>query len=460
MAVAALGRGVSVPRWMSVGVLVAFVGESALAVALPVTDVWRSTDWRVLAAALGLLWLLVMLAVIYWLTWRLRAVDESLQDEVERFATAATISGEWLWQASPELVLTYCSPAAARILGYRPDDLLGRSLFELMEPAEVARAQAIWSGALAREAGWEDVDLWWRTADGESVRLRGTAVPLRDRQGRLIGYQGVRRRAERGTEATQLGGLRARVERALREQGLAIALQPIVDLSRGELFAVEALARFRGGGSPIRWFADAHKIGMGVDLELHAATTALGLLAELPAGVRVGINASPALIVDERFRELVAREPEGQRVAIEITEHAHVAEYTAINEALAPLRRRGVRVSIDDTGAGYASFSHVLQLKPDSIKIDRSWLSEVEHDPARRALCTAALSLADTLGALVIAEGVETRGQLAAISALGITHAQGYLLARPSSDPRDWARWQQPWRQYRAAAGHAVREVA
>jgi len=115
------------------------------------------------------------------------------------------------------------------------------------------------------------------------------------------------------------------------------------------------------------------------------------LFDRLPGRFRIGINASPALIVDDRFGRLLEREDVGQRISIEITEHAHVAEYHAINEALDPLRRRGVRVSIDDTGAGYASFSHVLQLKPDSIKIDRSWLSEIEHDPARRALCTAAL---------------------------------------------------------------------
>lgn len=74
-----------------------------------------------------------------------------------------------------------------------------------------------------------------------------------------------------------------------------------------------------------------------------------------------------------------------QRVTIELTEHAHVTSYSAINSALSDLRQQGLRLSIDDTGAGYASFSHVLELKPDSIKLDRSWLAEIEHDSARRA---------------------------------------------------------------------------
>jgi PAS domain S-box-containing protein len=461
MAFAVFDRASGSSRWLIAGVLVALGVEFALAATLHLSEVLRGhAGWRLDVAALGLFWLLVLGVLVWRLVWRFRNVDESLHDETERFAMAAAISGEWLWQASPELVLTYCSPATAEMLGYQPGELLGRSLFELMDPSEVARAQAIWSSALAHETGWEDVELWWLRADGEPVRLQGTALPVQDRHGRLIGYQGVRRRAGDGIASSRLRELRARIEQTLRDHSVSLALQPIVDLSSGDLFGVEALARFQDGRGPALWFADAHKVGKGVELELEAAARAMELFDRLPGRFRIGINASPALIVDDRFGRLLEREDVGQRISIEITEHAHVAEYHAINEALDPLRRRGVRVSIDDTGAGYASFSHVLQLKPDSIKIDRSWLSEIEHDPARRALCTAALLLAESLDALVIAEGVETTGQLAAITSLGITHAQGYLLARPSSDPDDWARWQQPWTQFRSAAGRARLEVA
>ena len=461
MALATFNRAGVSSRWLIAGVFVALGAEFALGATLHLSEVLQGdAGWRVDVAAFGLVWLLVLGVLVWRLVWRFRNVDESLYDETERFAMAAAISGEWLWQASPELVLTYCSPVTAEMLGYQPGELVGRSLFELMDLSEVPRAHAIWSSALAREMGWEDVELWWRRADGEPVRLQGTAVPVRDRHGRLIGYQGVRRRADDGITSTQLRELRARVEQTLREHAVSVALQPIVDLSSGDLFGVEALARFQDGRGPALWFADAHKVGRGVELELEAAARAMELFDGLPGRFRIGINASPALIVDDRFGRLLEREDVGQRISIEITEHARVAEYHAINEALDPLRRRGVRVSIDDTGAGYASFSHVLQLKPDSIKIDRSWLSEIEHDPARRALCAAALSLAESLDALVIAEGIETTGQLAAITNLGITHAQGYLLARPSSDPHDWARWQQPWTQFRSAAGRTRLEVA
>ncbi len=431
----------------------AIAGELTVVALFGLSAIVRDAgDWRALLLVCGLVWLLVLGGLVWSLVRRFRNVDDSLYDEAERFALTAAISGEWLWQASPELVLTYCSPAAAALLGYAPPELIGRSLFDLMDPSEVRRAQAIWASALARESGWEDVELWWRKADGEPVRLQGTAVPMRDRHGRVIGYQGVRRRTDDVTTSTRLRELRERIEDVLGTHAVAIALQPIVDLRTGELLGCEALARFPDGRDPVHWLADAHKVGKGVDLELEAASRAVELLDQVPGGKRIGINASPALVVDDRFLRLF----EGglaKRVAIELTEHAHVASYSAVNRALADLRRQGLRLAVDDTGAGYASFSHVLQLKPDSIKIDRSWLAEIEDDPARRALCTAVLSLAESLDALVIAEGIETESQLDVVTSLGITHVQGYLIARPSSDPQEWARWRdRSWPQLSGVA--------
>lgn len=434
-------------RWLVTGVLVALVGELALAIVFLLGDVLRSrVAWRVPLAALGFLWLLALVSLVWKLVKRLHSTGESLRDQSHRFALTAAISGEWVWQASPELLLTFSSPATVELLGYQPDELLGRSLVEFLDPADAPRAQAIWAAALAHDTGWEDVGLCWRRGDGGLVQLLGTAAPVHDTKGRLIGYQGVQRGTDNGTGALELRELHARMEATLDERALSIALQPIVNMGTGDLFAVEALVRFSDGRSPALWFADAHKIGKGIELELAAMEHAIELLPQLPTWMRVCINASPTLIVDERFRRALEREGLAERITIEITEHSIIAEYGPINEALVALRRAGLRVSTDDTGAGYASFSHVLQLQPDTIKIDRSWLSEVEHHPAQRALCTAARSLADNLGAILIAEGVERESQLVAITNLGIEYAQGYLFARPSTDPQDWLRWRsQRW---------------
>jgi EAL domain-containing protein (putative c-di-GMP-specific phosphodiesterase class I) len=126
---------------------------------------------------------------------------------------------------------------------------------------------------------------------------------------------------------------------------------------------------------------------------------------------------------------------------VEITEHRPVACYDDVLAALRPLREQGLHLAVDDTGAGYASFQHVLRLRPESIKLDRSLLSEITTDPARRSLVTAIVLLALDLGATVVAEGVEDEAELCALADLGVHLAQGYLLARPASDAAVQASW-------------------
>jgi len=223
---------------------------------------------------------------------------------------------------------------------------------------------------------------------------------------------------------------------------LQIALQPIVNLETGDWVGVEALARFPDNDPPERWFAEAHEAGMGVALEKRVVQDALLLLAHLPTHVRLAVNASPALILDPDFAEIIEGcGADRDRVTIEITEHAAVARYEDIQTALLPHRERGVRLAVDDTGAGYASFAHVLLLRPDVIKLDRSLLVDIAQDAARRAFVTAIVLLALELDAVVTAEGVETSVELDVLRSLGVDTVQGYLLARPSIEPGDWAGW-------------------
>jgi EAL domain-containing protein (putative c-di-GMP-specific phosphodiesterase class I) len=132
------------------------------------------------------------------------------------------------------------------------------------------------------------------------------------------------------------------------------------------------------------------------------------------------------------------------RVVVEITEHSSIADYKPVRAAREQLRERGVRVAVDDAGSGYASLRHVLELAPDLIKIDRSLISGVDADPVRGSMVAAVLMFALQSGASVVAEGVETVAELDVLRELGVEHAQGYLIARPSSDPHDWARWRAP----------------
>jgi EAL domain-containing protein (putative c-di-GMP-specific phosphodiesterase class I) len=223
---------------------------------------------------------------------------------------------------------------------------------------------------------------------------------------------------------------------------LAIAMQPIVDLQRDRCVGVEALARFPDGRGPEVWFLEARQAGLGVELELLAVTEALARVPELPTHIGVSINASPSLVLDTRLSEAIYESGIAlDRLSLEITEHAAVTAYDEINAALLPLRERGVRVAVDDAGAGYASFSHVLKLRPDVIKIDRAMVVDIAVDAAKRAFVTAIVLLALELDASITAEGVETRAELETVADLGVDHAQGYHLARPDTSSTTWQSW-------------------
>jgi EAL domain-containing protein (putative c-di-GMP-specific phosphodiesterase class I) len=123
-------------------------------------------------------------------------------------------------------------------------------------------------------------------------------------------------------------------------------------------------------------------------------------------------------------------------VVLEITEHEVVADYAAVRAALAPYRAAGLALAIDDAGAGYASFRHILSLEPDFIKIDISLVRGIDQDPVRAALVESLATFARTSAALIVAEGVETQAELDTLAGLGVTHGQGYLYGTPSSTPR------------------------
>jgi EAL domain-containing protein (putative c-di-GMP-specific phosphodiesterase class I) len=142
------------------------------------------------------------------------------------------------------------------------------------------------------------------------------------------------------------------------------------------------------------------------------------------------LNFSPETAVSDRLRDLLER-ADPCRIVVEVTEHAPVADYDELREALSGLRERGVRLAIDDAGAGFASLRHVVRLDPDLIKLDITLTRQIETDPVRQALAVALVSFAEQIGATVVAEGVETELELEALRRAGIRHAQGFLLGTP-----------------------------
>ena len=214
-----------------------------------------------------------------------------------------------------------------------------------------------------------------------------------------------------------------------------LVYQPIVHLDTGTLAGVEALCRFNDGRSPEFWFSECERLGTAVELDLTIIERALGDLPHLPTGY-LSVNLSPSTLRDPRLTDLLlspAVPPD--RVVVEVTEHARVADYLEAQRVLTALRRAGVRVAVDDAGAGYSTFRHILQLRPDIIKMDQSITRDIDTDPARRALATALVIFAGEVGAVVVAEGAETDSELRALKDAGIDRAQGFAISAAQSLP-------------------------
>lgn len=241
-------------------------------------------------------------------------------------------------------------------------------------------------------------------------------------------------------------------DRMLRTLGSVIGgsgrhavLQPIVDLVSGRAVAAEGLTRFTAGSpatapgeparSPAQWFDDAARMGVCVELELATAASVLDLLEDaVPESAAVSVNISPATLVGEGLDRLLKGRPL-HRIVLEMTEHAVVDDYDRLAAVLTPLRAQGLQVAVDDAGAGYASLRHVLAVQPDLIKIDMALTRGCDGDLARRTLLTALADFAEATSCRLVAEGVETEGELRAVASCGVHLAQGYFLARPSRTP-------------------------
>ncbi len=212
----------------------------------------------------------------------------------------------------------------------------------------------------------------------------------------------------------------------------ATVYQPIVRLPDRTVVGHEALTRFVD--EPVRapdiWFNEAAEIGLQARLEAAAIEKALRGLARLPQQTYLSLNASPQTLLSGVLEPVLGTHP-FERLILEVTEHASVDDYSIIARAIEPLRKRGLRIAVDDAGAGFASFRHILRLQPDVIKLDNSLIRQIDSTRQYRALAAAVQRFAEQTGSTVVAEGVETEAVLRVLLDLGVGHAQGYLLGRP-----------------------------
>jgi EAL domain-containing protein (putative c-di-GMP-specific phosphodiesterase class I) len=261
------------------------------------------------------------------------------------------------------------------------------------------------------------------TSDKGLSRRDQALMEVLARAAAVVVEPGVRDRAERAE-------IEGRLDPVFAAGGPTVVLQPIVGLGTGERIGAEALSRFPSGWgkAPDVVFAEAHRLGRGDELEILALRGAAAHLNRVDG--YVSMNVSPGTLLTEQCRALLAELP-AHRVVLELSEHDPVADYDALHAALAPLRAAGLRLAIDDVGAGFSSLRHIVLTAPDIIKLDRSIVTGVGADPVLGTLVRSLVEFARGCGSRVVAEGVETSADADALRTAGVDCGQGWHFGRP-----------------------------
>ena len=230
------------------------------------------------------------------------------------------------------------------------------------------------------------------------------------------------------------------LRQAIEDEAFELHYQPFVDLQLREVAGFEALLRWRRGGlgyvPPSEFIALAEDTGLIARIGEWALNQACRDAAHWPAHLRVAVNLSPAQFRQNDLAEVVraalaASGLAAGRLELEVTESMMLRDNESVRQTFAELREVGVKLSLDDFGAGYAGLGYFRSFRFDRVKIDRSFISEMVQHPEARAIVQAAVGIGDSLGMSTTAEGVENDAQLAGLMALGCGEAQGFLFSKP-----------------------------
>ncbi len=257
--------------------------------------------------------------------------------------------------------------------------------------------------------------------------------------------------------------LRADLRRAIDHQEITLYYQPQVALATGELTGLEALARWRhaerGWIPPTAFIPVAEHMGLIKPLTLYLAELAgrdAMTLSKTGVDLAVAVNVSMRNLLDAHFPEMledvVARTGQpAERLKLEITESAVMAEPGRVLDSMKRLRSAGIRFSIDDFGTGYSSLAYLQRLPVEEIKIDRSFVGHMIEETGSTAIVRATIELGGSLGLDVVAEGVEDDPTWQALKRMGCSAAQGYFIGRPMP-VGELAGWMRNWSERSRAA--------
>ena len=255
---------------------------------------------------------------------------------------------------------------------------------------------------------------------------------------------------EMGRELGDLFGIEHELRLGLQRGEFSVHYQPQISLESREIVGVEALLRWhsptRGPVPPSQFIPVAESTGLIEPLGEFVLREACSQTARwvdedlLPDSFVVWVNVSAKQLTAGGIGKLVrsalsAAALQPAQLGLEVTETTIVAEGAAGDRAMLELQElhtQGVRIAIDDFGTGFSSLAQLRRFPVDMIKVDRSFVQGLEHDPRDEAITTHTVNLAHAIGVLALAEGVESVGQLTSIDELGCDLAQGYLFAHPT----------------------------
>ena len=242
--------------------------------------------------------------------------------------------------------------------------------------------------------------------------------------------------------AEQRFRIEAGLRRAIERNELALVFQPIIDLQSHQVVKAEALLRWHFEGqtiSPLEFIPIAEETGLIVSIGDWVLRRACETLRDWQAeglSLRMAVNVSGRQLANVNFVDTVIamlqeHQLRPEALEIEITESVLVTAIEPARNALDKLEWHGIHLSIDDFGTGYSSLAYLSRLSVDGLKVDRSLIDDLPGNPENIAITSAILGMAKGLGAVVVAEGVETARQAAVLRELGCPYAQGYLFSKP-----------------------------
>ncbi len=234
------------------------------------------------------------------------------------------------------------------------------------------------------------------------------------------------------------------LQEIIAQRKLSALFQPIIDLQSGNFLGFEGLIRGPADSplhSPVNLFSAAEQQNLSLEVEMLARKTVLEAFATQKLPGHLFLNVSPETLTHPSFKNgqtlqfMHKLELDPARVVIEITENQPTYDFEAMRTALLHYRAMGFKIAIDDLGAGFSSLRLWSELRPEYIKVDMHFVQGVDHDPVKLQFLKSIQQIAESCGTSVIAEGIETEGELKVVKDIGIALGQGYFIARPSPTP-------------------------